>query len=193
MDKKWQVLIPESRLKERVKELAEEISAEYQGKQLTIVAILSGSLIFLGDLVKSLGLDVKIEMIKAASYGNGMRPQGEVSLETPANTGRPYGRGEIDVAGQEVLILDDIVDTGRTLEAVQKFLSNLGPKSLKTCALLSKPARREVAVKIDFLGFEIEDKFVVGYGLDYAGKYRNLPFIAALCDPSLVIRNSSSE
>jgi len=192
MDEKWQVLIPESRLKERVKQLAEEISAEYKGKELTIVAILSGSLIFLGDLVKSLAVDVRTQVIKAASYGNGMRPQGEVTLETPANTGRPYGRGEIDVAGKEVLILDDIVDTGRTLEAVQKFLRNLGPKSLKTCALLSKPARRKVAVKIDFLGFEIEDKFVVGYGLDYAGKYRNLPFIAALEKESNVGRGESS-
>ena len=182
MDEKWQVLIPESRLKERVKELAEEISAEYQGKELTIVAILSGSLIFLGDLLKSLRLNVRIEVIKAASYGNGMRPQGEVTLKTP---------GDIIVAGEEVLILDDIVDTGRTLEAVQKFLRSLGPKSLKICALLSKPARREVTVKIDFLGFEIEDRFVVGYGLDYAGKYRSLPFLAVLRDPSLVTRNSS--
>ena len=137
MNEKWQVLIPESRLKERVKELAEKISAEYKGKELTIVAILSGSLIFLSDLLKFLAVDAKIEVIKAASYGNGMRPQGEVALETP---------GEIDVAGQEVLILDDIVDTGRTLEAVQKFLRGLRPQSLKTCALLSKPARREVTL-----------------------------------------------
>ena len=175
MEEEWQVLIPESRLKERVKGLAEEISTEYEGKELTIVAILSGSLIFLSDLLKSLALNVRTEVIKAASYGTGMRPQAEVTLET---------RREIDVVGKEVLILDDIVDTGRTLEAVQKFLRGLRPKSLKTCALLSKPARRQIAVDIDFLGFEIEDRFVVGYGLDYAGKYRNLPFIAALGDPS---------
>jgi hypoxanthine phosphoribosyltransferase len=174
MEGNWQVVIPQSRLQERVKQLAEEISAAYQGKELTIVAILSGSLIFLGDLMKSLSLDVRIEVIKAASYGNGMRPQGEVRLETP---------GKIDSAGQDVLILDDIVDTGRTLEAVQKFLEVARPTSLRTCALLSKSARREAAVKIDFLGFEIEDRFVVGYGLDYAGKYRNLPFIAALPAP----------
>ena len=184
MHENWQVVIPEKRLKARVKELAEEISAYYRGKELTVVAILSGSLIFLGDLVKSLSLDVKIEVIKATSYGNGMRPQGEVRLETP---------GKMTAAGQDVLILDDIVDTGRTLEAVQKFLRARRPKSLKTCALLSKPARREVSVKVDFLGFEIEDRFVVGYGLDYAGKFRSLPFIAALPDPSLVIRHSSSQ
>ncbi|MGN6386136.1 MAG: hypoxanthine phosphoribosyltransferase [Verrucomicrobiota bacterium] len=164
------VLIPESRLKRRVTELAHQLETEYADRELVIVAILNGTVMFLADLVRHLELPLRLDFLAVSSYGSGTSP------------GRLHFTKELklDVRGRDVLLVDDILDTGRTLKAVTSRLKRLRPKSLKTCVLLNKQARRIEPIAADYVGFEIEDFFVVGYGLDFAEAYRNLPFIAVL-------------
>jgi len=169
-----EVLFSAETIHARVAELGAQIHRDYDGRPLTIVAILKGSVIFLADLARHLGHDVTIELIEASSYGDGATSSGQVTL-------RRYGT--LDVADRDVLLLDDIADTGNTLTAVRRSLEGMSARSVRTCVLLDKPCRRQVDMAVDYRGFEVGDDFVVGYGLDYADRYRTLPYIARL-DPA---------
>lgn len=153
----------------RIEELAREITADYAGTdKLVVVGLLRGSFVFIADLVRELDLPVEVDFLEASSYGSGMESSREVRILKDL-------RGEI--AGRDVLVVEDIVDTGHTLHHVTNLLRTRGPAKLKTIALLDKPTRREVDIRADWTGFEIPDEFVVGYGIDYAQRDRNLPHI----------------
>ena len=153
----------------RVEALAKEIDAEYAGtEQLVVVGLLRGSFVFIADLVRELDLPVEVDFLEASSYGDAMESSREVRILKDL-------RG--DVHGRDVLVVEDIVDTGYTLDRVVKLLATREPRKLRTIALLDKPTRREVDVRADWTGFEIPDEFVVGYGIDYAQRDRNLPHI----------------
>ncbi len=162
---KYKVLISEERLKENVKELAEQISRDYEGKELVLVGVLKGGFIFLADLAREISIPVKIDFISVSSYGNATESSGVVKIIKDVDA---------DVTGKHVLIVEDMIDTGVTLNYLKDFFSTKGCKSVKICTALNKPARRKTDVVIEYKGMEIPDEFVVGYGLDYAGKYRNL-------------------
>jgi hypoxanthine phosphoribosyltransferase len=166
------ILIPRERIAERVRELGAEISRVYAGDidaGLTLVTILSGSLIFLSDLIRCLPLRMKLGLITVSSYKG-----------TKATTASVLQQLNTDVTGRHVLLVDDILDTGGTLRLVREQLAPAGPKSIRTCVLLRKPSKAPPDVPADFIGFDIEDFFVVGYGLDFNDHYRNLPDIAVL-------------
>ena len=162
------ILIDESSLDSRLNEIAEEINTEFAGEKVIVVGVLKGSFMFMSDLLKKIKLDTEVYFLKAESYGRGTKTSGEVKITKDIET---------DIAGQNVIVVEDIIDSGFTMREVFKLLGERNPKSLKLCSCLSKPDRRECDIKIDYLGFEIPDKFVIGYGLDYAEKYRNLPYI----------------
>ena len=168
------VLIPRQRIAERVGELAAQIARAYQfdGQDgLTLVTILSGSVIFLADLIRRLPIRMKIGLIMVSSYGG---------ATTQSRGARILQDLNVDVTGRHVLLIDDILDTGGTLRLVRERLAASGPKSIRTCVLLRKPSKAPPDLAADFVGFDIEDVFVVGYGLDYNDLYRNLPDIAVL-------------
>ena len=165
-------LIDATTLQAGVARLASEIDRDQNGRQATLVGILKGSIFFLCDLVKKLETPVKLDFLQVSSYGSGTESSGNVRLFG----GDPL----IDVAGQEVVIVEDIVDTGRTLQKIIALLSRGNPKSIRICTLLRKRTPESQAISLDYLGFEIDNHFVVGYGLDYAEAYRNLPYIAIL-------------
>jgi hypoxanthine phosphoribosyltransferase len=153
----------------RIEELAREIETVFAGtEKLVVVGLLRGSFVFIADLVREIDLPVEVDFLEASSYGNSMESSREVRILKDL-------RGEI--AGRDVLVVEDIVDTGHTLHHVVNLLRSKGPARLKTIALLDKPTRREVDVRADWVGFEIPDEFVVGYGIDYAQRNRNLPYI----------------
>ena len=166
------VLHHETTILSRLDAMAREIMGDYEGKPLTVVAIMNGGLILLADLLRRVQLPLKIETISVASYHGGTASSGTVTF---LQTGVP------DLRGRHVILLDDILDSGRTLEAVRaRLLAESCPESLRICVLLQKRCERACAIEPDYVGFEIGDEFVVGYGLDYQGKYRNLPFIGVL-------------
>ncbi|SHI32389.1 hypoxanthine phosphoribosyltransferase [Wenxinia saemankumensis] len=153
----------------RIEALAKEIRAEFDGsEQLVVVGLLRGSFVFIADLVRELDLPVEVDFIEASSYGDGMESSREVRILKDLRSG---------IENRDVLVVEDIVDTGFTLSHVERLLRNRAPRRLKTIALLDKPTRREVDVRADWTGFEIPDEFVVGYGIDYAQRDRNLPYI----------------
>jgi hypoxanthine phosphoribosyltransferase len=154
-----------------VRRLAERISADYAGKDLLVIGALKGAVVFLVDLIREMAIPLEIDFISLASYGDGVTSCGEVKV-----TAYPTAR----IEGRHVLVVEDIVDTGLCVEALMKFLTGRRPASLKLCALLDKPTRRRVPVDIAYLGFTVPDKFVVGYGIDYAQGYRHLPQIFTL-------------
>lgn len=167
------ILIRGDRIAARIKEMADQIGRIYADADqgLMIVCVLSGAIIFVADLIRHLPMKMKVGLITVSSYpGKATESQGV----------RLLGSFQLDVAGRHVLVVDDILDTGRTLRAVQEGLAREGPASLRTCVLLRKPGRAPDDVRADLVGFEIEDVFVVGYGLDYDGNYRNFPHIAVL-------------
>lgn len=163
-----EVLISREKVEERIKELAKEIEKDYAGKELVCVGLLKGSVMFMADLIKTVDLDLRIDFMKVSSYGSGTNSTGVVKILKDV---------DVDLAGKDVLIVEDIIDTGLTILNVKDFLSKKNPKSVKVCTLLDKPSRRVVEVKGEYVGFEIPDEFVVGYGLDFDEKYRNLPFV----------------
>jgi hypoxanthine phosphoribosyltransferase len=165
------VMIASDAIQARVRELGEEIRQSYRDKDLKVVGVLNGSFIFMADLVRSIGLDLSCDFLGLSSYGESTESSGVVAITKDL-------KGPIE--GQHVLIIEDIIDTGLTMAYLMENLATRKPASLRIAALLSKPARRRVEVSIDFLGFTIEDRFVVGYGLDYAGRYRNLPYIGVI-------------
>lgn len=166
-----EVLICQSRLRIRVAELAGRITADYEGRDLVLIGVLKGAVVFLSDLMRKLDIPVSIEFISASSYGECSESSGEVEVKLTL--------GE-DIKDKHVLIIEDIVDTGRTLTALVAETKRLGAASVKTCCLLDKPSRRAVEFEPDYVGFEIPDQFVVGYGLDFNEHYRNLPYVAVL-------------
>jgi hypoxanthine phosphoribosyltransferase len=165
-----QILLPADRIQARVEELAGEIAADYQGKTVTFVGVLTGCLMFLADLVRHLDLPLRIAFIQASSYRSGTTA-GELRVDPKLLP---------DLRGRHVLLLDDILDTGRTLERVCDHIRGLGVASLKTAVLLRKRGRQEVPFEPEYCCFEIPDAFVVGYGLDFNDEYRHLPFIGVL-------------
>ncbi len=159
------VLITEEDIRLRVTALAKAISADYRGTKPLLVGLLKGSFIFLADLARALDIDSEIDFMTVSSYGNSME-NSEVRILK--DLGEP-------IQGRDVLIVEDIIDTGLTLSRILELLEARHPRSLKVCTLLNKPRRRKVEVRVDYNGFDIEDVFVAGYGIDYAQKYRNLP------------------
>ncbi len=163
-----EIYISALEIDKRVKELGKEITESYKGEEVVIVGVLNGAFMFLADLIREIKLPLSLEFMKASSYGDSTKSSENVQIQLDVKS---------DLKNKNVLIVEDIVDTGLTLSGIVKDFEKRGPKSLKTCSLLFKPARLENKIKIDYLAFEIEDKFVIGYGLDYAGKFRELPYI----------------
>jgi len=166
------VILTAEEIQQRVRQLASQIARDYQPTDdLHLVCVLKGAFLFLGDLIRAIDRDVTIDFMATSSYAKGTTSSGEVRLIKDLD----YG-----LQGRNVIIVEDIVDTGLTLAYLQEILRARSPRSLKTACLLSKPSRRKVDVKVDYIGFTIEDRFVVGYGLDYSEQYRNLPYIGVL-------------
>ena len=162
------VMLSEEEINARIAELGEQISRDHEGKEIFLICILKGASFFACELAKRITVPVNIDFMKVSSYGGGTVSSGQVSIKMDVSE---------SIAGKEVLIVEDIIDSGNTLNLLPKILMERGPKSIRLCALLDKPDRREVDVKMDYVGFRIPDKFVVGYGLDYDQRYRNLPYI----------------
>ncbi|HXG39889.1 MAG TPA: hypoxanthine phosphoribosyltransferase [Candidatus Limnocylindrales bacterium] len=167
-----EVLLDEERIQRRVVELGEAISADYAGRELTLVSVLKGSLPFMADLMRAIRLPVRIDLMEVSSYGG-------TSTETSGLV-RILKDLSSSIADQDVLLVEDIIDTGLTLNYLLRYLRGKSPRSLRICTLLDKPARRLVDIPVDYVGFTIPDQFVVGYGLDYGEFYRNLRFVGVL-------------
>jgi hypoxanthine phosphoribosyltransferase len=165
------VLISEEELSKKIKELGEEISKEYAGKTLHLICVLKGGVFFMTELSKHITIPVTIDFMSVSSYGDSTVSSGRVRILKDLDE---------SIEGREVLVVEDIIDSGRTLAYLLDLLENRQPNSLKLCTLLDKPSRREVDVNVDYTGFQIPDDFVVGYGLDYAQIYRNLPYIGVV-------------
>lgn len=169
MLEKIKVLIDEEKLNKRIVELAEEISKDYKGKELVLICILKGAVYFAVDLSKKIKDSVVIQdFMKVNSYGNNFETTGTIDFRLDTS---------VDINNKDILIVEDIIDSGFTLNYLQDYLKQKNPKSIKICVLLDKKERRQTEIQVDYTGFEIENKFVVGYGMDYEDKYRNLPYI----------------
>ncbi|HUG10292.1 MAG TPA: hypoxanthine phosphoribosyltransferase [Opitutaceae bacterium] len=166
-----EILVTETQISRRLKKLGEEISATYGEEEITVIAIINGALFFTSDLLRQVTSPIRIDCIRVSSYRNETRPVTEPEI---------FSSLTIDVENRNVLLIDDILDTGRTLSMVFRLLKSRNPATLRTCVLLDKKGRREVKCEADFVGFSIPDRFVVGYGLDFAERYRNLPCIGVL-------------
>ena len=158
-------------LNKRVAELGAQITQDYQGENLMVIGILKGSNIFTSDLVRAINLPLQMDFMAVSSYGNATESSGVVRIIKDLNA---------SVEDQHILIVEDIIDSGLTLRYLKENLLSRGPKSVKICTLLDKPLRRKVAVDVDYIGFEVPDEFIVGYGIDYAERYRNLPYVGVL-------------
>jgi hypoxanthine phosphoribosyltransferase len=167
-----EVLLTEEQIQAKVVELGTRISADYAGSELTLVSVLKGSLPFMADLMRSIAIPVQIDLMEVSSYGGtATESSGLVRILKDLSS---------SIDGRHVLIVEDIIDTGLTLNYLMRYLRGKNPASLRICTLLDKPARRLVEIPIDYLGFEIPDRFVIGYGLDYGERYRNLRFVGVL-------------
>ena len=164
------ILITDVQLARRIRQMSREIERDFTGHEMVIVSLLTGTVMFLGDLIRHISLPLRLDFMGVSSYGAGTE-SGELVFTKELR---------LDVRGRDVLLVDDILDTGKTLTRVLAKLEALKPRRIKTCVLLNKSARRVEKVKADYIGFEIPDFFVVGYGLDYAERYRNLPFVGVL-------------
>jgi hypoxanthine phosphoribosyltransferase len=164
------VLITQTQIARRVKELSLEIERDFTGRDLVIVSLLNGTVMFLADLIRHLSLPLRLDFMGVSSYGGGTTSRELVFTKEL----------RLEVRGRDVLLVDDILDTGKTLKTVLAKLAELGPREIKTCVLLDKPSRRMENVRADYAGFTVPDLFVIGYGLDYAERYRNLPFVGVL-------------
>ena len=165
------ILISEEQIKKRIQELAVKLDKEYEGKRPLRVSILKGSVMFYADLLRAMSIPVEMDFMAISSYGSGAKSSGEVKLIKDLDR---------KIEGRDVVIVEDIIDSGYTLSYLKRMLYSRKPASVKICALLDKYARRVVPIEADFKGFDIEDEFVIGYGLDYAERYRNLPYIGIL-------------
>lgn len=165
------ILIGTEELQAKIAELGRQISEDYQGRDPLLICLLRGAVVFLSDLIRAIDIPLEMDFMAISSYGDSTESSGVVRLVMDLKS---------NITGRNVLIVEDIVDTGRTLAYILDNLRTRRPADIKVCTLLSKPTRREIQIDLDYLGFEIPDKFVVGYGLDYAENYRNLPFIGIL-------------
>ncbi|MBM6920768.1 hypoxanthine phosphoribosyltransferase [Phocea massiliensis] len=165
------VLISEEELAKKVQEIGAQISKDYEGKNLMMVSVLKGSVVFMADLMRAVTVPAEIDFMSVSSYGSGAKTSGVVKIIKDL---------DIELAGRDLLIVEDILDSGLTLSYIKKILLERGPRSIKICTLLDKPERRKADIFADYSGFEVPDEFVVGYGLDFAEKYRNLPYIGVL-------------
>ena len=166
-----EVMLPEEKVDARIREIGEQISREYAGKSVHLICILKGSVYFTCELAKRITVPVTMDFMSVSSYGDDTKSSGVVKIVKDLDQ---------PLEGKDVLIVEDIIDSGRTLSYLIEILKKRGPKSLRLCTLLDKPERRVKDVKVDYVGFNIPDEFVVGYGLDYAQKYRNLPYIGVV-------------
>jgi hypoxanthine phosphoribosyltransferase len=166
-----EVLFTEDKIAKKVQELGKLISEDYKGEDLFIIGVLKGANVFLSDLIRKITVPVTIDFMAVSSYGSYTESSGVVKIIKDL---------DFSIENKNILIVEDIIDTGLTLKYLRENLITRGPKSIKICSLLDKPERRKADIKIDYIGFEIPDEFIVGYGIDYAEKYRNLPFIATL-------------
>lgn len=171
MDEKIKVLITEEEVNARIKELGRKISEDYAGKQVHLICVLKGGVFIMCELAKNITVPVSMDFMSVSSYGDGTTSSGIVKIIKDLDE---------SLEGKDVIIVEDIIDSGRTLSYLIEILNKRGPKSLGLCTLLDKPDRRVKEVKADYVGFEIPDEFVVGFGLDYAQKYRNLPYIGVV-------------
>lgn len=171
MGENVRTLIDADAIQKRVREMGAQITRDYQGKQLVLVPVLKGSFIFASDLARAIDLHVSVDFLAVRSYGDGTETSGVVQITSDLT--KP-------IEGKEVIVVEDIVDTGLTMAYLFENLETRHPSSVKLASLLHKPARTRVPVEIDYLGFTIDDVFVVGYGLDHAGRYRNLPYVGVL-------------
>jgi hypoxanthine phosphoribosyltransferase len=165
------VLVTRTEIESVVKKLASAIARDFRGKNPLLIGILKGSFVFLADLVRQLDFPLEVEFVRLSSYGSGTKTSGKVKMEQ---------RPKLAVKGRHVLVVEDIIDTGTTVDFLMKYLKKKNPTSLKLCALTDKPSRRRVSVKIDYKGIDVPNKFLVGYGLDYDEKHRNLRDICIL-------------
>jgi hypoxanthine phosphoribosyltransferase len=165
------VYYTEEMIQNRVRELGAQLSADYDGKKPLLIGVLKGSFLFLADLARAMDIPCEFDFIAASSYGGGTESSGVVKMKKDVDA---------PVDGRHVIIVEDILDTGLTLECLRRYFNGLKPASLKICAFLDKPARRKVPIEADYVGFRCVDAFYVGYGLDYDGFYRNLPYIGSL-------------
>ena len=165
------VLLSREQIERRVAELAAQIEKDYAGKDLIMVCVLNGAAVFYIDLLMALDIPLEMNFIRVSSYGSGTKSSGSIRMLYDL---------EADITGKHVLIVEDIIDSGNTLKNLTALLAGRGAAEVKSCCLLDKPSRRSVAMEADYVGFEVPDEFLVGYGLDYAGKYRNLKFIGTL-------------
>jgi hypoxanthine phosphoribosyltransferase len=168
------ILVQQDELAHRVRELGKEISADYAGRELFLVGVLKGAMFFLSDLMRHLEVPCEVDFMAVASYGSSTDSSGVVRILKDLDA---------PIEGREVLIVEDIVDSGLTLQYLLRTLNARNPASLEVCALLTKPERRKVELPIRYVGFEIPNSFAIGYGLDHAERYRNLPYVAVLADP----------
>lgn len=166
-----EIYFSEEMIQKRVRELGAQLTADYAGKNPLLIGVLKGSFIFLADLAKALDIKCEFEFIAASSYGGGTETSGVVKLQKDVDSA---------VENRHVIIVEDILDTGLTLDCLRRYFMGLHPASFKICTFLDKPARRKAQIKADYVGFECIDAFYVGYGLDYDGHYRNLPYIGSL-------------
>jgi hypoxanthine phosphoribosyltransferase len=169
-----EILVQPEELSERVRQLGAQVSRDYEGRDLLLVGVLKGAVFFLSDLMRHLTVPCEVDFMAVASYGSSTDSSGVVRILKDL---------DIPIEGREVLIVEDIVDSGLTLSYLLRTLKARNPKSLEVCALLTKPERRKVDLPIRYVGFEIPNRFAIGYGLDHAERYRNLPYVAVLADP----------
>jgi hypoxanthine phosphoribosyltransferase len=168
-----EVLIEEERLQTRIRELGRELSSDYEGRELLLVGVLKGAVFFMADLMRSISVPCEIDFMAISSYGASTDSSGVVRILKDL---------DINIEGRHVLVVEDIIDSGLTLSYLMRNLEAREPASLEVCALLTKPARREIDVPVRYTGFEIPNRFVIGYGLDFGERYRNLPYVAVLSD-----------
>lgn len=164
-------IVTQEEMRTRIRELGRQITADYQQKDLVLIGILKGAFAFYADLARAITLPLRVDFLVVSRYGGKPKPVGRIKVLTELTE---------DIAGRDVLIVEDIVDSGRTVQHLRKVLGSKKPKSIKVCSLLNKPDRRAVDVAVDYVGFNIPNQFVIGYGLDYQQKYRNLPYLAVL-------------
>lgn len=166
-----EILLTEQQLADKTKELAKRISDDYRGKEFVMVSVLKGGFIFAADLVRQMDIDVDINFMAVSSYGSGTRSSGNVKIIKDLDS---------DIRGKHVLIVEDIIDSGNTLSYLAELMKERGAVDVRICTILNKPSRREVDIDVAYVGYDIPDEFVVGYGLDYDEKYRNLPYLGTL-------------
>lgn len=165
------VLLSEDEIREKVRELGGKITADYKNSNLMLVTVLNGAVVFLADLMRQIDVPAEIDFMVVSSYGSGVKSSGVVKIVKDL---------DVPLAGKDILIVEDILDSGLTLSYIKELLESRGPRSIRIATLLDKPSRRKVDLQADYIGFSVPDEFVIGYGLDYDEKYRNLPYIGIL-------------